>query len=120
MKTFYHITANSNLDSINAIGLDPKRATQKRVAVWMVTKSKIEWALIHTMSKARAAGLTLEDFTVLEITMKSSWCNKRSKQYVCKQHGGNNTRGIWYCFRPITPNMLKVFTVDTGEPSEEA
>jgi hypothetical protein len=48
---FYHVTHRRNCASIDKLGLLPERATGKERAVWLVTKSLIIWALMHTALK---------------------------------------------------------------------
>ena len=47
----YHATPRKHLASIKAEGLDPVKSTGKRKEVWLHTKSKREWAVLHTQRR---------------------------------------------------------------------
>jgi hypothetical protein len=65
----YHVTNRSNLKSILKGGLDPKRAKGKRKAVWGVVVSRVEWALVHVLTKPWNKDATLADLVVIEISL---------------------------------------------------
>ena len=49
----YHATPKSNLKSIEANGLQPRRSTGKIKGVWLHTASRRHWAILHTMKRHR-------------------------------------------------------------------
>jgi hypothetical protein len=49
--TLYHVTHIRNRESIDRRGLLPEKSTGRELSVWMVTKSLIWWAIIHTVQK---------------------------------------------------------------------
>jgi len=44
----YHVTPAENVLSILETTIDPKYAKGKMPVIWMVSRHRIEWALIHT------------------------------------------------------------------------
>ena len=47
----YHATPKRNLDSIKAVGLDPKRSRGAKKEVWLHTQSRREWAILHVSNR---------------------------------------------------------------------
>jgi hypothetical protein len=76
----YHVTDKANLDSINLNGLLKDRAVNKRRAVWAVTRSAVEWAIIHTLQKKRAKGRTLADHVVIELNIPDAWTKRHCRR----------------------------------------
>jgi hypothetical protein len=56
--TLFHVTPARNRRSIDRLGLLPEKAVGKEKAVWMVTRSLIWWALMHTVMKPGRGPLT--------------------------------------------------------------
>ena len=75
----YHATPRRNLDSIKATGIDPKYSTGKIVAVWMHTKGRREWAILHTQRWHDET-----DIVVIEIEVPRAKLRRRGK-------------GLWSC-----------------------
>ena len=82
----YHATPRRNIESIKANGLDPKHSTGKIIAVWMHTKSRCEWTILHTQ---RRHGDT--DIVVIEVEVPRDQLTRRGK-------------GLWSC-----PGIVKNF-----------
>ena len=47
----YHASPKHNLESIKTTGLDPDRSTGKEKAVWLHTRSRRDWAILHTCTR---------------------------------------------------------------------
>lgn len=75
----YHATPKSNLESITANGLDPALAIGKIKGVWLHTKSKTPWAVLHT---ANRHSISTDDVVVLEVE-------------VPRKHLTRRWRGLW-------------------------
>ena len=84
----YHATPKANLESIRATGLDPNRSTGKEAVVWLHTRSKTEWAIIHTTDRHKCE---VSDVIVIEVSVPRSKLRRR-------------WRGLW-----TTPLTLKEF-----------
>ena len=82
----YHATLKSNLESIRATGLDPKRATGKEAVVWLHTQSRREWAVLHTMNKYK---VSIDEIVIIAVNVKRSDLKRK-------------WRGIWTTPNPIT------------------
>ena len=80
----YHATPTKYLQSIQAEGLQPRKSTGKRKAVWLHTSSKREWAILHTQRRHDT-----DDVVVLEVKVPRSKLTRR-------------WRGLWSCAMPIT------------------
>lgn len=79
--TMYHATHINNVDSIMQHGLTVARATGKISAVWLHTKSKRAWGVLHTQRKYKAQ---LNQVVILTVRVKRSNLTRR-------------WRGIWSC-----------------------
>jgi hypothetical protein len=103
----FHCTRRSNLESIQTAGLDPQRATQKRKAVWAGASSKIAWAIVHVLTKARNRGCSIEDLVVIEVEVPRSQLTR-------------HCRSVWYSYATVTPEQI-VTVHDASEygPSAE-
>jgi hypothetical protein len=47
----YHITLNSNLNSIIDHGIDPEKSRGKLKVSWWVDETRIDWALAHVSAR---------------------------------------------------------------------
>lgn len=67
----YHATSKVNLASIQEQGLLISKAdpAAKLKAVWMVSKSNIEWSILHCQRKHK---VMLEDVVVIEVKVHHS------------------------------------------------
>jgi len=90
-----HVTDRRNLPSITERGLDPAYATGKRSAVWAVAPKNESWAILHTLSKPRAAGRTVADHVVLVVDVPRSWLRRHAA-------------GVWWCDRVIPTERIAV------------
>lgn len=75
----YHATPRSNIESIKATGIDPSYSQGKIIAVWMHTKSRREWAILHTQRRHKT-----DDIIVIEIEVPRDKLTRRGK-------------GLWSC-----------------------
>ena len=82
----YHATLASNVTSIKAKGLDPTLATGKSKSVWLHTKSKREWAILHTQKRHN---VTIDQIVIIKVNVKRSDLTRR-------------WRGLWSCAATIT------------------
>jgi hypothetical protein len=84
----FHITHRRNMASIDRLGLLPERATGRELAVWLVTKSCIIWALMHTaLKKGRGP---LPQLVVYEVELPRSKVRRFS-------------RGLYRTFEMVRP-----------------
>ena len=82
----YHATLASNVANIKAHGLDPALATGKIKAVWLHTRSKHAWAILHTQKRHNVA---LDQIVIIKVDVKRSDLTRR-------------WRGLWSCAATIT------------------
>ena len=80
----YHATPKSNLPSIKAKGLQPRRSKGKIRGVWLHTASKRHWAILHTMKRHKT-----DEIALLQVNV--------SRRDITRKQ-----RGIWYTTVPIT------------------
>ena len=92
MKLF-HCTNRKNLESIQASGLDPAKAAGIRKAVWAGSSSKIAWAIVHVLSKARNRGCTIEDLVVIELEVPRSQLTRHA-------------RSVWYSYSTVSASQI--------------
>jgi hypothetical protein len=86
--TLFHVIHDRNRDSIDRHGLLPDKAVGKEKAVWMVTRSLIWWALMHTVMKPGRGPLTKLVVYRCEVP--------RNK---LRRFG----KGTWRCFETVRP-----------------
>ena len=82
--TLYHATPQKHLASIKAEGLDPVKSTGKRKEVWLHTKSKREWAVLHTQRRHKTQEVVVIAVEVSRRDLTRRW------------------RGLWSCAVSIT------------------
>ena len=70
----YHATPKRNIESIKANGIDPVYSLGKIEAVWMLTKSRRHWAILHTQKRHGD-----EDIVVIEIEANRKDLTRRGK-----------------------------------------
>jgi hypothetical protein len=63
---FYHVSPSKNRSSIMLTGIDPLLATGNAAKVWVVDKSRIEWAIIHCSARHAVSVLELDVWAVKE------------------------------------------------------
>ena len=84
----YHATPKSNLASIRANGLDPNRSRGAKSEVWLHTRSRREWAILHTTARHKCE---VSDVVILEVNVPRTKLRRR-------------WRGLW-----TTPETLTDF-----------
>ena len=82
----YHTTLKSNLESITEKGIDPSFARDAEKVIYLHTRSRTEWAILHIGKRYNA---TLEDIIVIVVNVPRS---KRSRTH----------QGLWTTSEPIT------------------
>ena len=75
----YHATLKRNLDSIQKHGIHPSFSKGAEKGIWLHTRSKTEWAILHTQRRHKC---TLDDIAVLMVQIPRSKLTRRR-------------RGIW-------------------------
>jgi len=104
-RVLFHVTPAVNTLSILCDGLDPRFSTGKMHAVWLVSKSRIEWSAIHvSLSKHTLP----EDLSVCAVPVQGYQVHKFFKV------------GFYYSFdtlqvESITPLM---FVLHSGNVSD--
>ena len=83
----YHATLKSNLDSINAKGIDPEFSQGKESVIWLHTAGRREWAILHTQKRHNCA---LDDIIVITVKIPRGWIRRRRT-------------GLWTSNQIITP-----------------
>jgi hypothetical protein len=94
MKLF-HITHRNNLASIQATGLEPERAVGARKAVWAGTQARVQWGIVHVLSKPRNKGATVEDIVVLELEVSRRTLTRYGR-----------VRGVWFTPCTVPPSSI--------------
>ena len=84
----YHATPKKNLASIQATGLDPNRSLGKETLVWLHTRSRTEWAILHTTQRQKCE---VSEVSIIEVEVPRSRLRRR-------------WRGLW-----TTPETLTEF-----------
>ena len=82
----YHATPIKNLESIKADGLDPNRSQCKKPEVWLHTKSRREWAILHVSQRHKC---DVADVSVIAVDVPRSKLRRRWS-------------GLWTTAEPIT------------------
>ena len=90
----YHATPRTNVESILKLGLEPHRTNGKIKAVWLHTKSRREWAILHTQKRH---GIGAEDIVIIAVNVPRQKLTRR-------------WRGLWSC-----PHTLPVRREDITE-----
>ena len=84
----YHTTLKANLDSITENGIDPSFSKGAESVIFLHTRSRTEWAILHIATRYNAA---LEDIIVIEVNVPRSALS-------------SGHRGLWTTSEPITEN----------------
>ena len=84
----YHATPKANLESIRESGLDPNRAIGKESLVWLHTRSRTEWAILHTQDRHKCE---VDEVVIITVDVPRSRLRRR-------------WRGLW-----STPETLTEF-----------
>ena len=82
----YHATLKGNLESIQAIGLDPNRSKGKEALIWLHTQSRRDWAILHIINRHKCE---VSDVIVIEVEIPRLKLRRR-------------WRGIWTTPETIT------------------
>ena len=86
LMKLYHATPNRNLDSIHQSGLDPNHSTGKETVVWLHTRSRRDWAILHTATKHKCE---ISEVAIIEVSIPRSKLRRR-------------WRGLWTTPQTIT------------------
>ena len=90
----YHTTLKSNLDSIRQHGLSPNFSKGKLPVIWLCTRSKRTWSIVHVQKRHNAR---LDDIVVIAVKVSRSQLTRRF-------------RGVWTTDRIIDNNRLVSIT----------
>ena len=82
----YHATPKKNLSSIQATGLDPNRSLGKETLVWLHTRSRTEWAILHTTARQKC---DVSEVVIIEVDVPRSRLRRR-------------WRGLWTTSETLT------------------
>jgi len=101
----YHATLKRNLDSILQIGLNPQYSTGKEQVIYLHTKSRIHWAILHTATRHSAS---ISDILIIEVNVPRGHLRRRR-------------RGLWTTNQPITDigDRTEAAEYSTGYPNGE-
>ena len=89
---YRHATLCRHLASILAEGLDPARARDAALLVWLHTPGRTPWAVLHVVRRHR---VTLADVILLDVHVPRQWLQRAAS-------------GLWTCDRTIAPARLRV------------
>jgi hypothetical protein len=107
-RHLYHVTLTANLPSIQLGGLDPTRSKGKRPLVWLVTASRIHWAIAHCCMRHNCSVGAL---TVCQVTTDQSKLVR------------TRLRGVWASphNHPVAghDSAILVLKADLNEPKVE-
>ena len=82
----YHATPTRNLDCIKATGLDPDRSTGKEAVVWLHTRTRRDWAILHTIQRHKC---DVSEVVIIAIDVPRSRLRRR-------------WRGLWTTAETLT------------------
>ena len=77
----WHATTQQSLTSIKNNGLDPLCTKGKTKGVWLHSKSKREWAILHTQKRHK---VSLDQIVLIQVS-------------VSRKHLTRKWKGIWVC-----------------------
>ena len=75
----YHATLKRNLESIHENGIKPSFSKGKEACIWLHTRSKTQWVILHTQKRHKC---TLDDIAIITVQIPRSKLKRR-------------WRGIW-------------------------
>ena len=75
----YHATLKSNLESIHENGIKPSFSKGKEACIWLHTRSRNEWAKLHT---AKRYAVPIAEIVIIDVDIPRSRLTRR-------------WRGIW-------------------------
>lgn len=81
----YHATLKSNMESIQREGLDPTRATGKEQVIWLHTRSRTEWAILHLLKRYKCS---IDEVVIIAVNVPRGKLRRR-------------WRGLWSTSEPI-------------------
>lgn len=89
--TLYHVTLDSNWQSIALLGLLTAFSEGRKDAIWLVSESRIRWAIGHI---SRLRHIEQERMILIKLTVRRSWLTRTS------------LRGVWVCREDICPRRI--------------
>jgi hypothetical protein len=95
----YHVTKESNLFSIDLLGLEPGFSAGALLSTWLVTGGKITWAIEHV---AKRHGVPVTSLYVIRVRVR------RSELYRTR------VRGAWSAPRTIDPCRIEQYEPAAG------
>lgn len=94
----YHTTNIQVLDAILQEGINPSKSQGKRPLIWLHTKSKIYWAILHVQKKRK---VSLDEVVIIEVT-------------ISKKHLKRAWKGIWTSPLLVGPTrFMRVLRADS-------
>ena len=90
----YHATHKSNLESIREHGINPDFSQCKEKVIYLHTKSRREWAILHIFRRHKISRVNLCDVVVLTVDIPRRRLKRRR-------------RGLWTTDQPIT-NIIEI------------
>ena len=82
----YHATPRRNLDSIRTTGLDPNRSQGTCKEIWLHTRSRTPWEILHTINRHKC---DISEIVIIQC-------------HVPRGHLRRKWRGIWTTAGTIT------------------
>jgi hypothetical protein len=93
--TLYHVTPQANAFPIGVHGLNDEFSSAKLPGVFLVSKSRVGWAIEHVAARW---GVNPGDLVVYRVSVRRSWLA------AVRWRGLRN--GVWRCKRHVTPNRI--------------
>ena len=87
----FHTTPRSNLENIQRDGLDPTRSEGAEMVIWLHTRSRSHWAILHT---AKRHNCHVDEIVVIAVNIPRAKIRRR-------------WRGLWTTSERIT-NLLEI------------
>ena len=82
----YHTTLKANLDSITENGIDPSFSKGAESVIFLHTRSRTEWAILHIGIRHRCS---IDEIIIIEVNVPRSALRR-------------DHRGVWTTSEPIT------------------
>ena len=70
----YHATLKSNLTSITENGIDPEYSRGAEKVVWLHTRSRTEWAILHLLKRYKCS---MDDIIIITVNVPRSKLRRR-------------------------------------------
>jgi hypothetical protein len=84
----FHVSPARNTRSILRFGILPALAKGSHKAVWLVSRSRLEWAMAHVRARHAVA-----EVAVFRVSVSRAALVRRR-------------RGVWSCSSPVVPSQI--------------